>query len=447
MSKGKIISIPTTVEAQIRTRARNLPIDKCFVNKDWQKSQIATILISRKHTNGNITLGNFLVDMKLRGVKDCFYMFNESPLRMEEIRKRYPELHEECDYNLAHNIVYAGLEFAEEYGFEPHRNFKTAQYILEEDSDDIPLIEIPLGDNGIPVLEIPYGENCQREIAILNKTAGDNFRIVLLDKDGRPEKIERTYLSLFNEALETGYEEFINKYGESDSFREKQVIIDLIYISKGYTDPERKQIDDETDNIVKDPRLKLIDDQPENDHEEELDLSIKYFEEGDTEKASIEFRKVIDKYPDEPLLWNAFLYNLSIDSEVVDDEAVKEAYSRFPEHPIIKAWYAEWLAQEDRYDEVFTLFNHIPGLDALTTEDVYIGYGALPSFCFAYALAWINKKDILRAEPYYQIIVRAGFDDRMGEYIQEKMIELKREKIGEMIEAGVFGSDDEPENK
>jgi len=445
MSKGKNISIPTTVEAQIRTRARSLSIDKCYINNDWEKAQMAAILISRKHSNGNITLGNFLVDLKLRGVKDCFYRFNESPLRMEEIRQRHPKLLEECDYNLVHNIIYAGLEFAEDYGFEPHKNFKTAQYILEEDSDDIPLIEIPLGDNGIPVLEIPYGENRQQEIAILNKTAGEKYRLVVFDKDGKPERFERTYMSLFNEALETNYNEFVNKYYQSDYFKEHQVIIDLTYMTKCYTDAERKQIDDVYDIIIKDPRLNMPDSQFENDHDDELDLSIKYFEEGDTDKASIEFRKVIDKYPDDPLLWNAFLYNLTVDSNLVDENAVKEAYSRFPEHPIIKAWYGEWLVQKERFDEVFTLFNHISGLDALTTEDIYFGYSALPSFCFAYALAWLDKEDVLHAEPYYQIIARAGFDYRLGAHVQEKMFNLKREKFYELHKEEMFASGDEPE--
>ena len=434
--------IPTTVEAQIRTRARNLPVFKCFVNKDWQQAQKAIVLIVRKHTNGNITLGNFFVDLKLRGVKDCQYMFNESPLRMEEIRKRYFEMDEECDYNLAHNIIHAGLEFAGDYGFEPHKNFKTAQYILDEDTDDIPLMEIPLGDNGLPVLEIPYGESCQNEIAILKKTAGNDFRMIHFDKNGKPQLVERTYSEALDEAMETGLDNYVKKYSGSKSFRENQVIIDLLFLTQVNTDEERKQIDDEYSSIVNDPRLSVMDDQPENDYEKELDLSIKYFEEGETDRAAVEFRKVIDRYPDDPLLWNIFLYNLSIDSDIVDKEAMEEAYSRFPDHPVIKAWYAEWLAQENRYGDIFALFNQISCLDALTTENIHMGYSVLPPFCFAYAMAWIDKKDILRAEPYYQMIVRMGLDYRLGNYIQEKMVDLKGKKISEMLQAGVFGSDE-----
>ena len=440
---NKPVSIPTSVEAQIRTRARNLPIHKCYVNKDWEESQIATILITRKHTNGNITMGNFLVDLKLPGVKDCTYRFNESPLRLDEILERDADMLEECDYALVHNIIYAGLEFAEDYGFAPHKYFKTAQFILEEDTDDIPMMEIPLGEDGIPVLEVPYGESRQREMAILDKTAGDDCRVVFLDKDGNPKVQERTYMEIFNEVIETGIDGYTEKHGDSGSFRETQVMMDLIHLIKVYTDEEKDRIDVEFDRITKDPRITMASDETIEDYEEELDKAFDYFDEGKTDKASIEFRKVINRHPDNPLLWDMFIYNLSVDSDMVDEEAVKEAYARFPDHLIIKAWYAEWLAQEDCADEVFALFNRVPGLDALTTENRFIDLNTLTSFCYAYAMAWLQKGDILHAEPYYQVIVRLGLNYRIGEYIQQTMTELKRDKIKELFGEEIAEEDTE----
>jgi len=433
MSKGKNISIPTSVESQIRTRARNLPVHKCYVNQNWQKTQIANIVITRKHTNGNITIGGYFVDLKLQGVKDCVYSFNESPLQTDELVKRYPEMYQECDYELAHNIIHAGLEFAGDYGFEPHKDFKIAQYILEEDTDDIPLMEIPLGDDGVPVLELHPGQSGQHEIALLKKTAGANFRIVYFDEKGKSQPIERTYDETINEMMEKGFDKFLNdRGGELDSQTEKQALNDVLYMATVYTDEERKQIDEETKHIYQDPRLHMNDDnQPVYDYEKELNMSVKYFEKGETDKAQTEFRKVINRHPDDPLLWHLLLYNLSIDSETVDEKTVKEAYGRFPEHPIIKAWYAEWLAQEERTDEVFALFNHLPGLDALSPENIYINAVAIPSFCFAYAMAWLQKEDIRHADPYYQLIVRLELDYRLGIDIQDIMFELRRKKLDE----------------
>ena len=434
MSKEKPISIPTSVEAQIRTRARNLPVDKCYVNKQWLETQMVTILITRKHTNGNITIGNYLIDLKLRGVKDCHYMFNESPLRLDGYFKRYPEMFEECDYSLVHNIIYAGLEFAGDFGFEPHRNFKTAQYILEEDTDDIPLMEIPLGEEGIPVLELRPEESGQSEIALLNKTAGSNFRIVYLDEKGNPKPTERSYLEVLEEVMKTGLDKFLDKRkGKLNSDTERQVLSDVMYMISVYSEEEKIQIDDNTEHILKDPRLRM-EGAPSRNYENELALSIKYFEKGETDKAYAESRRVIDKYADDPLLWHLLLHNLSIDSDTVDEKTVNAAYSCFPDHPVIKAWYAEWLAQEDRTDEVLALFNHLSGLDALTTENIHIGVEAIPSFCFAYAMAWLKKGDIMRAEPYYHLIVRMQLDFRMGADIQEIMYDLRVKKLEEMDE-------------
>jgi len=443
MSKSKPVSIPSSVEAQIRTRARNLPIHQCYINKDWEELQYANLIITRKHTNGNITFGDFIVDLKLLGIVACSYWFNESPLRLNELLKQQGDPFEECNYTLAHNIIYAGLAFAEDYGFPPDKNFKTAQYILEVDTDKIPDIEIPLGNNGIPVLQIPYGESGTREIAILDKTAGDDYQVVYLDKDGNPTREECSYNELLDEVIETGLDEFLEKYCDSDSFRKNQVSVDVLYLLHVYNDEEKTFIDHDSNLIAKDARLLKKNAQIVNNYEKELSQAINYFLKEKTDQAIVEFHKVIERHPDDPILWDILLYNLSVDSNKVDGKTVKEAYSRFPDHPSIKAWYAECLAQEERADEIFALFNHISGLDALTKENIPINIHALTAFCYSYAMAWLLKKDVLHAEPYYQVIVRLEFESRMSLDIQEKMIEMKIKKLKEMFDAGVFGEDDE----
>ena len=432
------ISIPKTVEAQIRTRARNLPIHKCYVNKNWEKTQMATVLVVRMHSNRNITMGEFLVDLKLYGIKDCRYTFNESLLRLNEVIEDYSDVFEECDYNLAHNIIYAGLEFADDYGFEPHRNFKTAQYILEEDSDDIPMIKIPLGDDDIPVLEVPHGENRQREMTILDATANGNYHIVFLDENGNPKFEEPGYLEVLEEVLETGFDEYFSKKQKLETKTENQVFTDLVYSSKVFTKDELLRVEDEFEKIIKDPRLVLPYKDAENDYEEEYAQAFEYFREGKIEMARIESLMVISQHPDDPMLWDMLLYNLSINSDQVDEEAVNEAYSLFPDNPLIKAWYAEWLAQEDRIDEIFTLFGNRPGLDALTTESHHLTKDAIASFCFANAIAWINKKDFVRVEPYYQLIVRLDLNFRLSAFIQTIVTNFKHNKIEEMYKAGAF---------
>ncbi|SCD18969.1 hypothetical protein PSM36_0133 [Proteiniphilum saccharofermentans] len=142
-------------ENYIRQRARNLPIYKCFVNEDWEDAGIAHVTIARKHINGNITYCSYLVDLKCLGIKDTLYEFNIPEYEFDEYKRKLDTGLNmvESDYGLVHNIIHAGWEYAEDIGFEPHKDFlSTTQYMLEEDSDDIPLIEIACGgENGKPL--------------------------------------------------------------------------------------------------------------------------------------------------------------------------------------------------------------------------------------------------------------------------------------------------------
>lgn len=172
---GKTVNM-LTPENYIRKKARSLPVYKCFVNNDWRDSDIANVWVSRQHINGNITAGFFLVDLLCLGVKNSFFLFNVPDFEFHERLQRFRDNFEvdEIDYTLAHNIIYAGLEFAEEYGFKPHKDFAVSKYLLDEDTEDIELIEIECGTDGKPtIIKGPHNiAEADRTVAILEKTAG-----------------------------------------------------------------------------------------------------------------------------------------------------------------------------------------------------------------------------------------------------------------------------------
>ncbi|TAJ08635.1 hypothetical protein DMA11_21130 [Marinilabiliaceae bacterium JC017] len=139
----------------IQTRARQLPIMECLINEDWEEAHTANITIARKHTNGNITYTNYLVDLLCLGVKDSNFKFNQTPIEYEEYKQLINESLSfiSIDYTLAHNIIFAGYEFAIELGIEPCKTFsQTTHFMLEEDNDDVELIDIECGENGVPVI-------------------------------------------------------------------------------------------------------------------------------------------------------------------------------------------------------------------------------------------------------------------------------------------------------
>ena len=147
MAKQKQLS----PENYIKTRARALPIDKCYINADWEKSGIANIAVQRKHTNGNFTYGVYLVDLFALGTKSTFWNFN-CPKSISEEFNNGP-IHIIIDYALAHNIIYGANEYAEDHGFKIHKDFKAiTQYILEPDDERIPLIDVEFGKDGKPLV-------------------------------------------------------------------------------------------------------------------------------------------------------------------------------------------------------------------------------------------------------------------------------------------------------
>lgn len=174
---------PLSPEKYIKTKARTLPIYKCYVSQGWKKSGLANVIVARKHTTGNLTLGLYLVDLLCLGVKESMALFNVDPEELESILNDSGSEFEEATYDLAHNIIFAGLEYALEYDIEPHKDFSLSMYILEEDNDNIPIIEVVVGDeNGNPELIVPRDYNYAPIIKKLEKNAGKgNYSLTILE--------------------------------------------------------------------------------------------------------------------------------------------------------------------------------------------------------------------------------------------------------------------------
>lgn len=153
--------------------ARKLPIVKCFITNEWETSRNASVIVIREHVTGNLTIGFYLVDLLCVGVKNTFYLFNEPPLKFQEKLGAIQANSTECSYDMAHNMVWASVDFAAEFGIEPVKEFEVTKYILEEDDENIPLIDIETGENGKPLLFlVPNDPRKQYYINCLDKALG-----------------------------------------------------------------------------------------------------------------------------------------------------------------------------------------------------------------------------------------------------------------------------------
>jgi len=193
-NSGKVVQM-LSPENYIRTKARTLPLFECWINTDWEEVNLASCIVSRKHSNGNITYCFYLVDLLCQGVKNTHFVFNGTLSQYKDFLAQTEEdiSLELVDYVLVHNVIHAGIEYADEYEFKPCKDFtSTTQYFLEKDNDDIELMEIECGgDDGLPVYlyssSTTTAKELNRIIAHLKRTAGpDNYTLV--DEDDMGEE-------------------------------------------------------------------------------------------------------------------------------------------------------------------------------------------------------------------------------------------------------------------
>ena len=186
---GKIVQMVSPIN-YIRTKARTLPLYECWINDNWEEVNQAGCIVSRKHSNGNISFCFYLVDLLCLGVSFTHFKFNESLSQYRDFLAQTEEdiSLELVDYALVHNVIHAGIDFAEEFEFKAHKDFTSiTQFFLEEDNDDIELMEIECGDDdGQPVYLYSSLTTSPQEkekiIAQLERTAGsDNYTVIDLD--------------------------------------------------------------------------------------------------------------------------------------------------------------------------------------------------------------------------------------------------------------------------
>lgn len=169
-------------ENYIRERARKLPIHECLMG---ESSGFVMIDITRKRANGNLILGFYLIDMGCLGVKSCGWYFDITEDQYATFLKKQMQANVDLkpsDPQLAFNIIYGAVEYAEAIGFKPHRDFKVAEYILDE---EVAYMEVEFGKDGKPFYcSGPY-DNVQVILNTLNRTVGPgNYEFIHVNDFG-----------------------------------------------------------------------------------------------------------------------------------------------------------------------------------------------------------------------------------------------------------------------
>ncbi|NOX45425.1 MAG: hypothetical protein GXO89_00425 [Chlorobi bacterium] len=169
-------------EKYIRTRAAKLPIHECLINSGWEEKGLATILLSKKQPSGNYVFALYLVDIFCLGLKNTLFNFNFSEVEYNEIKEKMAgsEIFVPCDIVKAHNIIYGAMDYAEELGFRPYKDFKTTEYLLNPELIDDGIDDIEFGKDGKPYYFAGLNDNVDLILETLNRNVGKgNFKFTL----------------------------------------------------------------------------------------------------------------------------------------------------------------------------------------------------------------------------------------------------------------------------
>lgn len=161
----------------IISRARSFPIYECLISDSWQKEEpgLVQIVLARQQPDGDICFGVYLVDKLCLGLKDTFARANFSPSRYQnEIRNGiFREMKAvKCPPELAHQMIYASIDYAAQFGFQPHKDFMLSQYLLVPRGELEEPYKLTFGRDGKPLYIAGPRDNVGRIMRQLEKTAG-----------------------------------------------------------------------------------------------------------------------------------------------------------------------------------------------------------------------------------------------------------------------------------
>lgn len=221
----KILTLkPISLKNYIIDRARKLPIYKCWSIGD-NVSGIKQIIVTRQKTGGKLVVGFFLIDLFCLGLKDTFYREFDDEEELEDMvfsKLPYEINEQEIDPTYAQNLVYGAIEYAENLGFSPHKEFKVSEYILD-DIEELEYIEIEFGKDGKPFYLPGENDNIVKNLMILDANVGKgNYNYANAfdyDDDDDDDDFEE-------EMEELDYLQSLNEEGLQEKFIETMALID-----------------------------------------------------------------------------------------------------------------------------------------------------------------------------------------------------------------------------
>jgi len=181
---------PARPPALLRSAA-TWPVEECLISRNWpQEGELVQVVVARRSPAGAVAAAVFLVDLACLGVKDAFARVFASSVEYEsQLRRRLarPQALVPTDLDLAAKIIHEGIAYAQQLGFEPHRDYAAAAALLQGAQPDACQMAVPLGKAGKPFfLAGPY-DDAPRILAQLTRGVGPGNFEYLVPVDVPPD--------------------------------------------------------------------------------------------------------------------------------------------------------------------------------------------------------------------------------------------------------------------
>lgn len=170
-------------------QARTFPLLECLISDNWEEKDgqgLIEVLVAREQPDGNICFATYLIDKFCLGLKNTFARTNFSLARYrEESHQLFRELHPvACPPELAHQWIYASIEYAAQFGFMPQKDFAQSQYLLAPRGELPEPYKLEFGRDGKPFFIAGPYDNARQILKQLEQTAGPgNFDYVAMVPD------------------------------------------------------------------------------------------------------------------------------------------------------------------------------------------------------------------------------------------------------------------------
>ncbi|MEM6265502.1 MAG: hypothetical protein AAGI38_23570 [Bacteroidota bacterium] len=172
---------PLSPEKYVIQRGRSLELEYCLANPNWQETGMAQVMVVRKQPSGFFASGMYLLDTYCLGLKDTTSHIRLQTVDVENLIQSLTQISqsklEKISYELAHNLIYGSIDYADELGFRPHKDFRVTQHLLEDDENEtIPILDLEFGKDGKPFyIPGPYDNSDQVLIKLMEKLGPDGF--------------------------------------------------------------------------------------------------------------------------------------------------------------------------------------------------------------------------------------------------------------------------------